>query len=71
MEIFRTKHTLYIVMELCAGGELFDLMAEQPGRKFKEDDARGLVKQMVVRTLTCAISAVAFIVAFIVSFVRV
>jgi serine/threonine protein kinase len=38
---------LYIVMELCTGGELFDKLYEQPGDKFSEADAHFLVKKMV------------------------
>ena len=46
-EVFQTITMLYIVMELCTGGELFDKLYDQPGDKFSEADAHFLVKKMV------------------------
>jgi len=42
-DIFDTKHHLYLVMELCSGGELFDAICEN---NFNEKDAASLVKQI-------------------------
>lgn len=46
-EVFQTVTVLYIVMELCTGGELFDKLYEQPGEKFSEADAHYLAKKMI------------------------
>jgi len=42
-DIFDTKHHLYLVMELCTGGELFDAICEQ---NFNERDAAKVVRQI-------------------------
>lgn len=42
-DIFDTKHHLYLVMEICTGGELFDAICEQ---NFTEKDAAKVVKQI-------------------------
>lgn len=42
-DIFDTKHHLYLVMELCTGGELFDAICEN---NFNERDAAKVVKQI-------------------------
>jgi len=42
-DIFDTKHHLYLVMEICSGGELFDAICEN---NFNEKDAASLVKQI-------------------------
>ena len=47
IETYRTHNTLYIVMELCTGGELFDKLYEQPNARFSENDCRVLVNKMV------------------------
>ena len=47
IETYRTTNTLYIVMELCTGGELFDKLYDQPNTKFTETDCRVLVNKMV------------------------
>ena len=52
-EVFRRLNYIYIVMELCTGGELFDKLYEQPvqdGEKaprFVEADAQYLIKRML------------------------
>lgn len=33
-------------MELCSGGELFDRLTAQAGKRYSERDAVGLVRQM-------------------------
>lgn len=40
-------NTIYIVMELCSGGELFDYALDQPGSKFTEPRAQTLAKKML------------------------
>jgi len=42
-DIFDTKHHLYLVMEICEGGELFDAICEN---NFTEKDAAKVVKQI-------------------------
>eukprot|EP00948_MAST-09A_sp_MAST-9A-sp1_P003813 g3813.t1 len=44
-EIFETKTTLYIVMELLSGGELFDRILEKG--TFSEQDAAKLIKSII------------------------
>lgn len=44
-EMFETEDTLYIVLELVTGGELFDRIVEQ--KKFSEPQARGYFLQML------------------------
>ena len=51
-------HSLYIVMELCTGGELFDLLYEQPGTRFDEHSAKELVKKML-SAINCECSSYA------------
>lgn len=46
IETFRTANKLYIVMELCTGGELFDKLYEQDNTRFTEPDARQLMLKM-------------------------
>jgi len=43
LDIFKTKHHLYLVMELCTGGELFDAICEA---NFSEYSAARIVKQI-------------------------
>jgi len=47
IETYRTHNTLYIVMELCTGGELFDKLYDQPNAKFSEENCRALFNKMV------------------------
>ena len=46
IETFRTANKLYIVMELCTGGELFDKLYDQPNTRFTEPVARQLMLKM-------------------------
>jgi len=43
--VFETDSSIYIVMELCTGGELFDRILER--HVFTEADARSLVKRLL------------------------
>lgn len=43
--VFRTERTVYIVQELCAGGELFDRIVEKT--HYNEGDARELIKRVL------------------------
>jgi len=47
VEVFRMMNTIYIVMELCSGGELFDYALDQPASKFSEQRAQSLAKKML------------------------
>lgn len=47
VEVFRKINTVYIVMELCTGGELFDKLYAQPDARFSESDARHLATKML------------------------
>ena len=44
-EAFESNNSLYIVMELCTGGELYDRIAAK--KKFSEVEARHVFKQIV------------------------
>jgi len=44
-DIFDTKHHLYLVMELCEGGELFDAICEG---NFNEESAADIIRQITV-----------------------
>jgi len=46
-EVFEEKNSLWIVMELCAGGELFDRIKDQPSGNYTEKGAAGVLKQML------------------------
>eukprot|EP00039_Didymoeca_costata_P000503 m.45877 g.45877 ORF g.45877 m.45877 type:complete len:531 (+) comp10305_c0_seq1:89-1681(+) len=47
VEVFRKLNTVYIVMELCSGGELFDKLYDQEGCRFDEAETRHLVTKML------------------------
>ena len=42
VEVFRCQNKMYIVMEKCNGGELFDRLVEQPGSRYNESYTRTL-----------------------------
>ena len=46
LEVYETKTNVFLVLELCSGGELFDRLHEQVGSKFSERDAARLVFKM-------------------------
>eukprot|EP00483_Globobulimina_turgida_P010682 UN10703 len=45
-DIFETKKYLYIVMEMCLGGELFDQIAELDGEHYTEQDCCLILHQI-------------------------
>lgn len=47
IEVFRKLNTLFIVMELCTGGELFDKVVGLPGGRMNEQMCRPLAKSML------------------------
>ncbi len=50
-EIFEDRHAIYLVTELCTGGELFDeIVARQ---SFKEQDAALVIKQVLSAMAYC------------------
>lgn len=46
-EVYETAAKLYIVMECCKGGELFDRIQNQPSGSFSEKDAQGILHQII------------------------
>lgn len=46
VDTFEDVRNLWIVMELCEGGELFDRIKSQPNGNFSELDASGILRQM-------------------------
>ena len=46
-EVYETQSEIYLVQELCLGGELFDRLEEQPGYRYTEAACARLVKQML------------------------
>lgn len=45
-EVFENENELFIVMEVCAGGELFDRIKEQPDGNYSENDAAEVLRQI-------------------------
>lgn len=46
-EVYEGNNELFLVQELCSGGELFDRLDDQPDCHFTETQCIGLVKQML------------------------
>lgn len=46
-EVYESKDEIYLVQELCVGGELFDRLDEQPDYHYTESQCAKLVKQML------------------------
>ena len=46
-EVYESANEIYIVQELCLGGELFDRLDEQPDYHYTEPQCARLVKQML------------------------
>lgn len=45
--MYESADEMYIVQELCSGGELFDRLEEQPDYHYTEGQCAKLVKQML------------------------
>jgi len=46
-EVYESHSEIYLVQELCEGGELFDRLDEQPDYHYSESRCAALVKQMI------------------------
>jgi serine/threonine protein kinase len=46
-EVYESQSEIYLVQELCLGGELFDRLDEQPDYHYTEAQCAKLVKQML------------------------
>lgn len=46
-EVYESHAEIYLVQELCVGGELFDRLDEQPDYHYTEAECAKLVKQML------------------------
>lgn len=46
-EVYESQSEIYLVQELCLGGELFDRLDEQPDYHYTESECARLVKQML------------------------
>jgi len=46
-EVYESLTEIYLVMELCHGGELYDRLEEQPDYHYTEEECAYLVKQML------------------------
>lgn len=46
-EVYQSETHLYLVQELCTGGDLFDLLKAQEDCRLNEDDARRLIQQLL------------------------
>lgn len=56
-EAFEDMHNIYVVMELCEGGELLDRILARGGR-YTEDDAKNIVVQMLSVVSFCHLQGV-------------
>lgn len=50
-EVFEDKHYIYLVTELCTGGELFDEILKR--KQFAEKDAAPVIKQVLSAIAYC------------------
>jgi len=46
-EVYESHHEIFLVQELCTGGELFDRLDEQPDYHYTETQCARLIKQML------------------------
>jgi calcium-dependent protein kinase len=46
-EVYESHSEIYLVQELCVGGELFDRLDEQPDYHYTESECARLVKNML------------------------
>jgi calcium-dependent protein kinase len=52
-EVYESHTEIYLVQELCIGGELFDRLDEQPDYHYTEAECARLVKQMLAAVSYC------------------
>jgi hypothetical protein len=52
-EVYESHSEIYLVQELCLGGELFDRLDEQPDYHYTEAECARLVKQMLAAVSYC------------------
>jgi calcium-dependent protein kinase len=52
-EVYESHSEIYLVQELCVGGELFDRLDEQPDYHYTESQCARLVKQMLCSVRYC------------------
>jgi calcium-dependent protein kinase len=52
-EVYESRSEIYLVQELCVGGELFDRLDEQPDYHYTESQCALLVKQMLCSVRYC------------------
>jgi len=52
-EVYESASEIYLVQELCVGGELFDRLDEQPDYHYTESQCANLVKQMLCSVRYC------------------
>lgn len=45
-DVYESPNELYIVMDVCGGGELFDRIKEQPDGNYSENDAADVLRQI-------------------------
>jgi calcium-dependent protein kinase len=46
-EVYQSDTHLYLVQELCTGGDLFDVLKSRKNRRLSEDESRCLIKQIL------------------------
>lgn len=46
-EVYESHSEMYLVQEVCKGGELFDRLDDQPDYHYTESQCAGLVQQML------------------------
>ena len=52
-EVFEDDNNMYLVLEYCSGGELYDRLHAQDGHKYSEQQASRLVFQMLTAIAYC------------------
>ncbi|CAO2838532.1 unnamed protein product [Amaranthus hypochondriacus] len=56
-DAFEDSNNVYLVMELCEGGELLDRILQRGGR-YEEDDAKGILVQILTAVAFCHLQGV-------------
>ena len=52
-EVYEDDNNMYLVLEYCSGGELYDRLHAQDGHKYSEQQASRLVFQMLAAIAYC------------------